>query len=237
MASVQKFEDKATLGVAICDYIAEKSAQAIRDHGFFTIGFSGGSLPAIVGNSIQNVSCDYKRWQVLLCDERYVSLDDKDSNYNSYKQHVGQKLSCAVAGEIVLDYSLPLDQAAVDYENKLRSLYPGVNIPSLDLLLLGMGPDGHTCSLFPGHSLLTETNKLVASISDSPKPPPQRITLTYPIINAAKNVAFVCTGAGKADVLKKIICDNDQSFPSARVKLIDGEHIWFLDCDAASKLQ
>ncbi|EDV25967.1 6-phosphogluconolactonase [Trichoplax sp. H2] len=237
MASVRQFEDKASLGQDLCKYIAEKSSQAIQDHGFFTIGFSGGSLPSIVGNSIQQVSCDYGHWQVLLCDERYVSLDDKESNYNAYKQHIGRKLPTQVGGEIILDYSLPLEAAAADYEKKLRSLYPGVSIPSLDLLLLGMGPDGHTCSLFPGHSLLTETSSLVSFISDSPKPPPQRITLTYPIINAAKSVAFVCTGEAKADVLKKIICDNDQSFPSARVKLTNGEHIWFLDRGAASKLQ
>ncbi|GMF30753.1 unnamed protein product [Phytophthora lilii] len=123
-----------------------------------------------------------------------------------------------------------------------------------------MGPDGHTCSLFPGHPLLEEKTLFVASIEDSPKPPPQRITLTYPVVNNAANVrivsrvwwvarveahldacvqvAFVATGAGKAELIPHMVGIEKRSppLPAANVKPTDGVVYWFIDEDAAAKL-
>lgn len=105
-----------------------------------------------------------------------------------------------------LQYVLVLvDEAAKDYEEKLHKAF-GNDDFEFDLLLLGMGPDGHTCSLFPGHVLLSEKSLKVAPISDSPKPPPERVTLTYPVINNARNCIFAISGAGKADMIKVSTC-------------------------------
>lgn len=92
--------------------------------------------------------------------------------------------------------------AAEDYAEQIKESFPSGSIPRFDILLLGMGPDGHTCSLFPGHPLLKETNKLIAEIVDSPKPPPKRVTMTYPLINNAKNCVFALCGKEKADMVK-----------------------------------
>eukprot|EP01147_Barroeca_monosierra_P003322 gene3322-6006_t len=110
--------------------------------------------------------------------------------------------------------------------------------PRLDLVLLGMGPDGHTCSLFPGHKLLDEKTMLVAGIDDSPKPPPSRITLTYPALEAASNVAFVCTGAGKADAIQQIFQPSreEDTLPAGNVHARIGV-VWFLDDSAAANLE
>ena len=238
--AVHCFESKDDLQEAICSLIAKQSSAAIENHGFFSVGFSGGSLPNIVCPGLLSAQIDLSNWRVLFCDERYVPLDNKDSNYKAIKEQLLDKTS-AVKPENVLaiDSSLPLDDAAKDYETRLKSWYNGSGdgIPQLDMLLLGMGPDGHTCSLFPGHPLLLEKSRLVAPISDSPKPPSCRITLTYPIINAAKCVAFVATGSGKAAVLKKVLeGDDEEPLPSARVNPVKGELHWFLDKDSAKFL-
>ncbi len=101
--------------------------------------------------------------------------------------------------------SVPAEEAAKDYIKKLSVYFPPNDIPRFDLLLLGMGPDGHTCSLFPDHPLLEETSVWVAPITNSPKPPPSRITLTFPVINNAQILIFVILGDGKAPAIEVII--------------------------------
>lgn len=94
-------------------------------------------------------------------------------------------------------------------------------------------PDGHTCSLFPGHPLLNEQDGWVAWLDDSPKPPATRITLTYPVLNHAHRVAFVSTGEGKQDVMEKVLDHPEEGLPSSRVKVISPGRVYFFSDDAA----
>ena len=237
MAATQRFSSEGNLQREVCSLIAQKSSEAIKDHGFFAVGFSGGSLPKIVCPGLLSLQIDFKKWRIFFCDERYVALTDADSNYVGVKQHLLDKLSVAPEQILTINHDIPLDEAAKEYESHLKGWYPGDDVPSLDMLLLGMGPDGHTCSLFPGHPLLLENSRLVAPISDSPKPPPCRITLTYPIINASKCAAFVSTGSSKASVLQQVLEGNaEEPLPAARVRPSNGELHWFLDDAAASLL-
>lgn len=104
-------------------------------------------------------------------------------------------------------------------------------------MLLGMGPDGHVASLFPGHPLVNEKEKWVTFIKDSPKPPPERITFTFPVINSSAHIALVVAGAGKAPVVQTAL-GGSQSSDRLPVQMVspEGELTWFLDRDAASKL-
>ena len=131
------------------------------------------------------------------------------------------------------------EEAADDYQDKLISVFAAMNtakFPVFDLLLLGMGPDGHTCSLFPDDKyaeVLNESIAWVTFVEDSPKPPPRRIIFPLTVLNHAHNVAFVVTGDGKKEVLHKVIDLHDTTYPAAMVKPINGKLVWFLD-DAAS---
>ena len=141
--------------------------------------------------------------------------------------------------------ALSAEGAADDYETCLRHLVNNNVIaasstsgfPKFDLMLLGMGPDGHIASLFPGHPLVKEDKKWVTFIKDSPKPPPERITFTFPVINSSSNIALVVAGAGKADAVHSALggSPNAEKLP---VQLVapEGELKWFLDKGAASKL-
>ncbi|MCO5567105.1 hypothetical protein L7F22_020790 [Adiantum nelumboides] len=145
-----------------------------------------------------------------------------------------------------INEALSADAAAEDYEFGLRQLVKtrivdasrSSNCPRFDLILLGMGPDGHVASLFPRHPLTHEKEKWIASFKDSPKPPPERITFTFPVINAAANIAMVLTGANKADVLEKAFGEMQDSgvLPVQMVYPTEGSLVWFLDKPAASKL-
>ena len=123
---------------------------------------------------------------------------------------------------------------AKDYEATIREKFnKPTGIPSFDLLLLGVGPDGHTASLFPEHELLKiDGDQLIAYICDSPKPPPQRITMTLNLINNARYSIFAVPGNGKADIIKKIFLDKDD-LPARKVQAIEKVY-WLLDEQAAA---
>jgi len=122
--------------------------------------------------------------------------------------------------------------------DRLRAQKDSARFPIFDLILLGVGPDGHTASLFPGHELLSEEDRWVAYIEDSPKPPPRRITFTYPVINHAARVAFVASGAGKASTLQTVLDNPEVGLPASRVRPVSpGQVYWFVDEAAVSTVQ
>ena len=143
--------------------------------------------------------------------------------------------------------SVSAEEAADDYEFVIRQLVKTRTIsvsdisdcPKFDLILLGMGPDGHVASLFPNHTALNEVEEWVTYITDSPKPPPERITFTLPVINSASNVVVVVTGESKAEAVHLAIDDvgpDTSSLPARMVQPTKGKLVWFLDKPAASKL-
>lgn len=145
--------------------------------------------------------------------------------------------------------SLTAEEAASEYEFVIRQLVRTrvVNVsdvsdcPKFDLILLGMGPDGHVASLFPNHSVLEEKNEWVTFITTSPKPPPERITFTLPVINCAANVVVVATGGGKAEAARLAIDDDvgpeGHVLPARMIQPAVGKLVWFLDNQAGSKLK
>ncbi|KAM6233262.1 6-phosphogluconolactonase [Porphyrio hochstetteri] len=235
------FPSPQELGPALAQLVAEQAAVAAEQRGRFSLGLSGGSLVELLARDLPPAAAAGPaapaRWLVAFCDERLVPLEHPDSTAGAYESRLLPRLPGPGPRVLTVTPGLPPAAAADDYAERLRQAFPGEDVPVFDLLVLGVGPDGHTCSLFPGHPLLQEEEKIVAAISDSPKPPPERVTLTLPVLNAARMVVFVATGGAKAAVLKRILeGDEENPLPAARVQPGSGQLRWFLDEPAAKEL-
>ncbi|XP_062141334.1 probable 6-phosphogluconolactonase [Drosophila sulfurigaster albostrigata] len=210
---------------------------AFHRNGTFRLGVSGGSLVQLLTRALVALQLDTSTWKFFFCDERYVPHDHNDSTFNAYKTHMLTKLPSILESQFVkANTSLPLDKCAQDYETELKRIFGNAS-PEFDLLLLGMGPDGHTCSLFPEQpESLAEKQRLVIPISDSPKPPPQRITFTLPLLNNARQLVFVVTGASKSAVVKRVFEERDKELPSSWIEPVNGELTLIADAAAAASL-
>ncbi len=238
-AEVLVGKDAADVSKRLCDAIEAAYNSRTEKEAAFVIGLSGGSLPKFFAAGAAKMTVDWGRVKFVFCDERLVPFDDAESTFGVYKASALMQIDGVTeASFVVVDPSLDAAAAAKDYAKKLSDLVGGGDpgLPRLDVLLLGMGPDGHTCSLFPGHRLLDEAGETVAPITDSPKPPPNRVTLTYPVINNAAACIFVCTGEGKKDVVSAIL-DDGTDYPAGRVRPTNGKLVWILDSPAASTLK
>lgn len=181
------FDDKNELSRSVCETIASVAEITIAEKGVFRIALSGGSMPSILSGLASNSSIEWSKWRVFFADERCVDLDHADSNYFACHNEIFSKTDIPRENIFTITHTHEPVVAAEEYESILRA-----SIPSpyhLDLILLGLGPDGHTASLFPQHHLLHYVGeRLVLPITDSPKPPSSRITLTLPFINSANMV-------------------------------------------------
>jgi len=207
---------------------------------------SGGSLPKTLaqallakGDGSASDKVDFSKWEIFFADERCVPLNHADSNYKLLKDELLDKIPTEELGEPKVH---PVDEQYLDdeqemadqYEKTLVSVFAArdsVKLPLFDLILLGCGPDGHTCSLFPEHPLLRATDAWVLSIADSPKPPPKRITLSLPVVVHGAKIAFIATGAGKKDILRKILeTEEGPALPCGLVNEGAAEKVsWFTD--------
>ncbi|KAM6038357.1 6-phosphogluconolactonase [Chlamydotis macqueenii] len=236
---VSVFPSPRELGPALAQLVVERAAAA---GGRFSLGLSGGSLVGILARDLPAAAAATgpaapSRWLLAFCDERLVPPEHPESTGGAYQAQLLPRLPGPAPRVLAVTPGLSPAAAAEDYAAQLRQAFPGEAVPVFDLLLLGVGPDGHTCSLFPGHPLLQEKEKIVAAITDSPKPPPQRITFTLPVLNAARMVAFVAAGDGKAAVVKRVLeGDEENPLPAARVRPGSGQLRWLLDEAAAKQL-
>jgi 6-phosphogluconolactonase len=212
-ASLIVAKSKEDLPSHLTALIAGLASQSIQTRGAFTVALSGGSLPSFLTSlhdAFGDEGAQWDKWHILLADERCVPETDADSNLGSIREKFlasTQIPSSQIYGidQEMLSNGETTEAIAIDYEQKLQVVLKKSG-GYLDLAVLGFGPDGHTCSLFPNHSLLQESTKLVAAITDSPKPPPNRITLTFPVLNNYTRSVIICgAGESKRPILDKVI--------------------------------
>jgi 6-phosphogluconolactonase len=242
------YADADALAKHLRVYILQCQKASLARHNAFKLAVSGGSLPATLakallapGNGSEDETPQFSKWEIFFADERAVPLDHEDSNYRLVKQELLDKIPESMGRPIVhpidVQYLEDTQELADQYQELLMNSFAAkdsVKLPIFDLLLLGCGPDGHTCSLFPNHELLRETAAWVAAVEDSPKPPPKRITLTLPVVSHGTKLAFVATGGGKKGVLKAILdTEEGRSLPCGLVNEAAGEKVsWFTDSSA-----
>ncbi|KAL5495333.1 SOL1 [Sanghuangporus weigelae] len=237
------FPSPNNLVESLASFVIKVQKDSIEKKGRFTIALSGGSLPKQLNGLIGKPGLKWDLWHVYYADERAVPLDHPDSNHKLCSDVFYSKVPIPAQNIHPIDpnYLDDLDELSDAYEQELIrefAMKDSARYPVFDLILLGMGPDGHTASLFPGHELLSEEDRWVAWIDDSPKPPPRRITLTYLVINHAARVAFVAAGAEKADILHTVLDKPEEGLPASRVRPASpGQVFWFVDDAASSKVQ
>ena len=223
---------------AAAEFAAQASA-AVRASGKFTVALSGGSTPKTLYSLLATKpGIPWDKIYFFWGDERHVPPDDPESNYRMANQALLSRVP-ARAENIFRIHSEEKDAAAaaLQYEQTLKDVFhlsPGT-FPRFDLIFLGVGPDGHTASLFPGTSALTEMHRLVVA-NWVPKFNTDRITVTFPVLNAAACVIFVMSGADKAPILQNVLENTAADLPSQKVRPVNGKLIWMVDEPAASGL-
>lgn len=210
--------------------IIECGIAAIRERGAFRFGLSGGNTPRLVFSELAKKSGElpWDKVRITFGDERCVPPDDVQSNYRMANESLLRSVSMAEKNVFRMRGELPPDEAAEEYETQLRALAgpSGDQRYAHDLLLLGIGEDGHTASLFPETPALGEREKNVAA-NYVPKLSAHRITLTYPEINAARHILFLVNDAAKLPVLERI-WNGDAALPATGVQPVSGQLTWLL---------
>ena len=239
---IASYPDTDMLSRDAAQYVVRLAAESIAMHGRFTIALSGGTTPqklyALLGNEPYCSQIDWTRVEIFWSDERCVPLDSEDSNYLLAHRVLQSKIPITTSQIHPMPANeADRDAASAAYTEEMRHVFATSGVPNFDLIQLGMGPEGHTASLFPQQASLREQQRLVMPVI-VPKPPPPRLTFTPPVLNAARHILFLVTGSEKADAIRAILEGeyNPDEYPAQIVRPTHGEVVWMLDQGAASKL-
>jgi 6-phosphogluconolactonase len=212
----------AQLAETVVQRILALAEAAIADHGTFRIVLAGGRTPEAVYTRLAGAAADWSRWQVYFGDERCLPADDPDRNSVMVARAWLERVPIPPGSVHPIAAEQGAEFAAADYAARLPDVLP------FDLVLLGMGEDGHTASLFPGHAYAAD--ELVHAVHGAPKPPPDRVSLGLAALNAAETVMVLVTGSGKRAAVER--WRRGEDLPVARVHGRHGADV-YLDAAAA----
>lgn len=243
---IRILKDLEEVGREASEFFAWVVGQAMNARGSARVALSGGSTPKALFTALTNpASARTVRWsqvEFYFGDERCVPPEHPESNFGLANQALFKPLNI-VSSQIVRiegERARP-EETARDYEGQIRqrfSVSPPA-VPKFDLILLGLGDDGHTASLFPDTPALQEGRRLVVP-NQAPRGVRDRITFTVTLINQADTILFIVSGGGKAEAVRAVLEDKDQRpdrFPARLIRPVSGRAVWFLDQEAASKLR
>jgi 6-phosphogluconolactonase len=223
--------------------IVDAAAEAVKARGRFMISLAGGSTPrATYERLAQSPLREKMPWAetwIFFGDERGVGPEHPESNFRMANAALISKVPVPPTQVFRIQGEAgDPEAAAATYAKTLGEVFGGrrSELPRFDLVLLGLGVDGHTASLFPGSPALKEVFRHVAAVHAGAASIPQRFTMTFPVINAAATVMFLAAGAEKAKVVKAVLGDPASALPAAMARPVDGRLVWLLDKGAASLL-
>lgn len=235
-ARVHRLRDPRAVAEAAARFIASAAASSITERGSFRFALSGGSTPRATYERLAEpdlaATVDWSRVYVFFGDERMVPPADPASNYRMARESLLDRVPVPPANVHRIEGELDPNAAAAHYATLLGA-------EPLDLVLLGMGDDGHVASLFPGSAELGRTDRTVL-VSKAPVSPHERVTISLPVVNAARIVMLLVTGENKAARVEQVFVERaggTPRLPAARVAPRRGELHWFLDAAARSRLE
>jgi 6-phosphogluconolactonase len=197
-----------------------------------TLALAGGSTPRAMYQHLAGRTVAWAKVRVFFGDERCVPPADEGSNYRMAREAMLDRVPISPPHLHRIFGELPPEDAARRAEDDLRAHVSGDPVPRLDLIILGMGPDGHTASLFPGGPETEVTDRLMVPVHRPELPQPWRVSMTLPVLNAARRVVFLVADGAKAPMVARAIA-GDESIPAGRVRPTDGELIWMVTEAAA----
>jgi 6-phosphogluconolactonase len=232
------FKDAEETTIALADWIAALIQKTLEVNDRFTIALSGGETPKKLYQTLGAYpyieKINWKKLHVFWGDERFVAFEDQNNNakmaYDSLLSHAS--IPSDQIHKISTDIS---PQESVEEYSKILYKYFDNKQATFDLVLLGMGDDGHTLSLFPGSENLSDNNSWVKAINSKEKG--ERITLLPSVVNQSSAIAFLIAGEKKAPVLKKVLEEQEQKYPAQLIQPLNKELHWFIDREAAKFLK
>jgi len=241
---VRIFETAAELYDVAAARIVELAAKAVVSRDRFLLVLAGGETPKPLYQKLAReplrTALPWRKTHLFWGDERAVPPDDAQSNYRMAAEQLLHALSLPEANVHRIPGELSAAAAAREYSQELRAMADGGQAwPRFDLVLLGLGSDGHTASLFPGSMHPSRSAQATLAVTGSyEQRATSRVTLTPPVFNSARNIFFLVSGEGKADVLANVLEGNKSAvrYPARRIKPHNGCVTWFVDSAAASKL-
>lgn len=210
-----KFDNEQSFLKELNLNLYQTANDCIEQKASFLIGISGGSVLGFIDTKdIDNPSL----WKTFLIDERYVPVESAESNFFSLKQSAYKNNADLQKGIGIIDTKMKITQCAQNYE---KTVFQEIkkNQNKIDLIVMGVGPDGHIASLFPGHPALRQTRAGITTITDSPKPPANRISFTFPLILNSKKIFMILYGTNKIDTTRRIL-EKDKSIPAGHLYAI-----------------
>ncbi len=239
---IEVIPDLETLSLRAASVFVSASRNSIEIKKRFAVAISGGSTPrrlyTLLGSEAYRHQVDWQYVHFFWADERCVPKEDEANNFKTAFDTLLSKVGLPDKNIHRIKGEETPDKAARDYEEEIKRFFGESEKPRFDLIILGMGEDGHTASLFPGSKSIEETVRLAIPVYLG-EPRKDRITLTLPVLNNADQILFLAAGSSKATVLSEILGDGKKKrgFPAGLIRPTHGNMTWLIDQEAARKLR